>query len=299
MDRRTFIQESTMMAIGVSAFGKIGWSHDRYIGNNVTTTDILGPFYRPGAPLRTNINPQGYTGKLLHLRGTIFKTDGVSPLKNCTIEIWQCDENRNYDNTSDEFKYRGRQHATSDGKYHFITARPVAYPANESANIWRPAHIHLVISGEDQQDLITQIYLTGDPYLDTDSASSSPQAKSRILTINKNQKGEEELLFDVVMQEEFKVDDIVFAKISGIYAMSDKSLMEFYRNGDLLFLKWNGQIREALSYQGNNEFVSGGMGKTTAKFELLESNEVRVKVNFFRQAYNKDVPLEGIKSFKY
>lgn len=31
--------------------------------------------------------------------------------------------------------------------------------------------------------------------------------------------------------------------------------MEFFRKGYLLFLKWNGQYREGLSYNGNNEFA--------------------------------------------
>ena len=77
MDRRTFIQHSAMLAVGVSAFGKIAWSRDRYVADSATTTDILGPFYRPWAPLRTDINPSGYSGKLLHFTGTVFRDDGT------------------------------------------------------------------------------------------------------------------------------------------------------------------------------------------------------------------------------
>ena len=75
--------------------------------------------------------------------------------------------------------------------------------------------------------------------------------------------------------------------------------MEFYKKGDLLFLQWNGQIREGLSYKGNNEFAGSVNNRTTAKFELGVDNKVSVKVNFYRQAYNKDVALEGIKAFNY
>ena len=59
--------------------------------------------------------------------------DGKTPLKNCKIEIWQCDANKIYDNTSDEYKYRGTQYTDKDGKYNFITTHPVPYPATE---IW-------------------------------------------------------------------------------------------------------------------------------------------------------------------
>ena len=299
MQRRKFIKETGMIAIGVGVFGNIVWSENRFIGDTPTTTDLLGPFYRPGAPFRTNINPQDYSGKKFNISGTIFKEDGRTPFKNCLIEIWQCDENKRYDNVSDEYKYRGSQKTGADGKYHFICMHPIPYPAGENSDIWRPAHIHLLISGKDQQDLITQVYLKGDPYLETDSASSSPNAINRILSITKNNHGEEEVVFDIVMQKEFKPDDNVFKRLSGIYIMNDKSLMEFYKKGDLLFLKWNGQIREGLSYKDNSEFAGSVNKRTTARFELGENNQVSVKVNFYRQAYNKDVTLDGTKTFKY
>jgi catechol 1,2-dioxygenase len=299
MDRRAFIQHSAVLAVGVSAFGKIAWSNDRYIGNSPTTTDILGPFYRPGAPMRTNINPAGYSGKVLHFYGTVFKEDGVTPYGNCSIEVWQCDMDMKYDNTSDEFKYRGRQITGTDGKYHFTTAIPVPYPAGDNGKIWRPAHIHMVVKGKGQQDLITQVYFTGDPYLQSDSASASPEAKGRILNIERKSEGVDQLSFDVVMRNEFRLDAAAVKKLCGIYAMNDKSLMEFYEVGNMLYLKWNGQIREALSYTGNNQFVSGGSGRTTAKFQIAANGDARVRVNFFRLADKVDVPLEGVKTLSY
>jgi protocatechuate 3,4-dioxygenase beta subunit len=298
MDRRNFIRQSAILAVGLSAFGKIGFSNGRYIADSPTTTDILGPFYRPGSPLRADINPSGYSGKLLHFYGIIFRSDGT-PYENCSIEIWQCDENRKYDNTSDEFRYRGRQITKADGKYKFITAIPVPYPAGESGDVWRPAHIHMVVKGEGQQDLITQVYFTNDPYLETDASSSSPQAKSRILSIERKSENEDELRFDIFLQKEFKLDDVAMKRLSGIYAMSDKTLMEFYQVGDLLYLKWNGQIRESLRYRGNNEFESGGHSRTTARFEMQPSGDFHVAVNFFRLVDRADIPLHGVKRFNY
>ncbi len=299
MKRRKFFEQSGMVAIGICVFGKISWSKGRYIGDTPTTTDVLGPFYRPGAPIRTNINPNNYSGKPFDLSGKIFKADGITPFENCRIEIWQCDENKLYDNISDEYKYRGMQNTGRDGKYHFITTHPVPYPRTEDPNRWRPAHIHMLVSGDGQQDLITQIYLKGDPYLETDISSSSPEAIKRILPIAKNIHDRESLVFDIVMSKELKPDNNVFEKLSGSYRMNDKSLMEFYKKDDLLILKWGGQIREGLSYKGNNEFAGGLNNKTSAKFELLPNNEVRVKVNYFRPSYNEQIVLEGTKAFKY
>src|SRR5687767_8899971 len=163
MQRRKFIKEGGMVALGIGVFGNIRWDKDRFEGDTPTTTDILGPFYRPGAPLRTNINPEGFTGEILHLSGTILKSDGKTPFKDGLIEVWQCDEKQVYDNVSDDFRYRASQKISTDGKYHFITAQPVGYPAGPDSDVYRPAHIHLRISGKEQQDLITQIYIKGDP----------------------------------------------------------------------------------------------------------------------------------------
>ncbi len=297
MQRRKFIKETGMIAIGVGVFGNVIWSKDRFIGDTPTTTDVLGPFYRPGAPARSNINPQEYSGQLFHVSGTVFKEDGKTLFKNALLEIWQCDENGMYDNLSDEYRHRGSQKTGFDGKYHFIGMHPIPYPS-DNPNIWRPAHIHLLISGEGQQDLITQIYLENDPYLQTDIASSSPQASKRIMKIFKNTKNEEAVQFDIVMAKEFKPNDSIFENIAGVYKMDDKSVMEFYRKGDLLMLKWNGQIREGLSFKGNNTFSGGVQNITTAKFELQTNSKVNVKVHF-KTITAGEFDFEGIKAFKY
>src|SRR4026208_1258820 len=106
MQRRKFIKDSGLFAIGIGVFGTITRNEKKYIGNTPTTTDILGPFYRPGAPFRTNLNPEDFTGELLHLSGTIFKEDGKTPVQKCLMEIWQCKPDKLYDNVSDDFLYR-------------------------------------------------------------------------------------------------------------------------------------------------------------------------------------------------
>ena len=287
-----------MIAIGLGAWGNVTWNADRFIGDTATTTDMLGPFYRPGAPIRTNINPKGYLGKKFNISGTVFKEDGKTPFKNCLVEVWQCDENKLYDNLSDEFKYRGAQRTGAAGKYHFTGMHPVPYLAVENSDLWRPGHIHMLISGEGQQDLITQIYLEGDPHLETDMLSASPQAVRRILKIERNSNNEETVNFDIVMKKEFKPDDSVFEKLTGIYQMNDKSFMEFYKRNDLLFLKWNGHIREGLSYKRKNTFVGGIGDSATVNFQLQTNNNVKVTVHL-KTIISGVVDLEGMKTFKY
>ena len=156
MQRRKFIKDSGIVAVGMGVFGHIRWNQDHFTGDTPTTTDILGPFYRPGAPFRKDLNPPGFKGSMLHLSGTLFKEDGKTPMNNCLIEIWQCREDGLYDNISDEFLYRASQKTGKDGNYDFITVIPVPEPVDERLKLFRPAHIHMRISAEGQQDLIFQ-----------------------------------------------------------------------------------------------------------------------------------------------
>ena len=296
MQRRTFIQHTGLVAVGVGVFGNISWDNEKFIGDSPTTTDILGPFYRPNAPARTNINPPGYSGSLFHLSGTVHREDGKTPFANSLVEIWQCDEHKVYDNTSDEFRYRGSQRVGKNGKYHFITVHPIPYPIDAAGELYRPAHIHMRVSGEGQQDLITQIYFKNDPHLERDPSSKSPEAINRILALKKNGKGEETVEFDVVMKKEFKPAQEVYKKLSGIYEMNDRSLVEFYRDGDMFFVKRNGQIIEGLVYKGNNTF---GAGSFDATFELQKEGAVKVKVIDYNVMSDNKQVYEGIKTFKY
>jgi catechol 1,2-dioxygenase len=299
MHRRTFIKNTGKTAIAISVFGGIQWNDTHFVGDTPTTTDILGPFYRPGAPFRSNINPPDFSGELLHFSGTILKKDGKTPFQNCLVEIWQCDSSQHYDNTSDEYRYRGAQKTNASGKYAFITTQPVPYPIEEGSSIYRPAHIHMRVTGDTEQDLITQIYFKGDTLIEEDQAASAPTATNRILNIGKNNRNEKELRFDIVLAKELKPADEVFKKLTGVYKMNDKSLIEFYRDGDLMFMKWNGQIREALSYKGQNEFSGGVNNATKAKFEIMANQDVKVSLHFYALVLKKGLNLEGLKAFKY
>ena len=269
MKRRTFIKKSSLTALSISAFGAIHWNGKSFVGDSPTTTDILGPFYRPGAPMRSNIIPPNSKGSPMNLSGTIFKEDGKTPINNASVEIWQCDENEHYDNASDSYFFRGAIMTGKNGKYDFKTIVPVPYKADPNdESSWRPAHIHMRVSVPDQQDLITQIYFKGDKYIDSDTWASSPQAVNRILNIAKNPAGGNAVTFDVVMKKEFPLDTEVYKKITGLYRMEDKSRIEFIKNDDLLFMKRNGQLSAALKYMGNNTF-EGGIGFPKVSFELL------------------------------
>ena len=55
MKRRDFIKTTALSAVAISASGFIRRDGNRYVGDCETTTDILGPFYRPDSPVRNNL----------------------------------------------------------------------------------------------------------------------------------------------------------------------------------------------------------------------------------------------------
>ena len=137
-----------------------------------------GPFYPDKLPLdcdndliiiKDNITPA--VGEITHLTGRILDTSG-SPIRDATIEIWQCDANEVYINTGDSdskkdqqdknFQGFGRFTTGSTGAYRFRTIKPVPYPG-------RPApHIHVKVKKGGRELITTQINIAGHPGNDVD-----------------------------------------------------------------------------------------------------------------------------------
>lgn len=224
MRRREFLRDSSLVALGLGAFGSIAWQGDRFVGNSPTATDILGPFYRPGAPFRQDLNPPDFRGRVLTLFGRIVGDDGRSPQVESVVETWQCKPDGFYDNVSDEFLYRGQQRTGKDGEYLFITTVPVPEPVDDARTIFRPAHIHLLISTPGQQDLITQVYFSGDPHLDTDPSTQAGLAINRVLTLERVDETSDRIRFDIRLRREYLPDEGGFRRVAGVYRMSDGSL---------------------------------------------------------------------------
>jgi len=292
MERRNFIKNSTLTVLSISAFGSISWNGKSFEGDTPTTTDILGPFYRPGAPLRTNLRLPATNGAPIVLKGIIFKEDGKTPVNNAMVEIWHCDENEVYDNASDEYNYRGGQKTKADGKYEFKSILPIPYKANPTdESSWRPAHIHMRVSVPNQQDLITQLYFKGGKYVETDPWASAPQAVNRILNVSEISTGERLIVFNVMMSKEIPLDPAVYKKITGLYQMDDNSKVEFVKNDDLLFMKRNGQLSAALTYRGNNTF-EGGIGFPKVSFELLADGGSKAMVTTQTRTYTDEKYLK-------
>ena len=81
----------------------------------------------------------------------------------------------------------------------------------------------------------------------------------------------------------------------------DNGNPEFSMNDDLLFMKRNGQLVEALAYKGNNTF-EGGLGYIRAQFELKQNDAANVTVsmgNFGTGDLDKRRTMQGTRFLKY
>ena len=200
MDRKKFIITSSLTAIGLSTFGSIiKMPNGKFNGDCETTNDILGPFYRSDAPIRSNLTSEGLIGTRIELKGKVYKSDCITPLNNALVEIWHCNTKGEYDNESKDFKQRGRLMTNNKGEYSFLTILPGKYMNGE---LYRPAHIHYRVTEENSEELISQIYFRGDPHIEKDPWASKKKAEMRILEIRpKDTNGNLALNFDIYLKE--------------------------------------------------------------------------------------------------
>jgi protocatechuate 3,4-dioxygenase beta subunit len=276
MQRRTFLRDAALGAVAVSASGFISFNGTKYIGDCETTTDILGPFYRPGSPVRTNLVIPGEPGTKLLLSGKIKHDDCITPFKKAKVEIWHCSAKGVYDNDTDEFRYRATTFTDDEGKYSFQTILPVPY--STGGDNYRPAHYHLMISAEGYQPLITQLYFTGDPYLSKDPSSASPTAKRRILNLETLKDESKKVDFDVSLAKRLDAEVAAMDKLQGVYTFenSDRKV-EFFRNGNQLWMK-NEVYGINLEYVGDNSFrYPLGEEKDLYRFELQPGGKIRLE----------------------
>ncbi|PTX44628.1 protocatechuate 3,4-dioxygenase beta subunit [Christiangramia gaetbulicola] len=277
MKRREFTKLTGLSIIAISTTGFISFNGENYVGDCETTSDILGPFYRPDSPVRENLVIKGMPGELVELSGKVRHKDCSTPYAKAKVELWHCSNDEVYDNESEEFRYRGTTYSDENGDYRFITQMPVPYDAGGGEI--RPAHFHMMISAPGYQSLITQIYFEGDKYLDNDPSSSNPRAKNRILKLEK-EGDTHKIVFDCNMNDKLKPTDAALNSLVGKYKnVENGEVSEFFtRDGDL-WVK-NEVFGKVYTYLGKNEFEYGGLPEGMYEklyFELKPEGEILLK----------------------
>ena len=131
-------------------------------------------------------------GERITVSGSVRDEHGA-PVVGALVEVWQANAAGRYVHVSDQhqapldpnFSGAGRCLTDEEGRYHFITIKPGAYPWRNHPNAWRPAHVHFsVFSDSFAQRLVTQMYFPGDPLLPLDplyNAMPDPEVRGRLV----------------------------------------------------------------------------------------------------------------------
>jgi protocatechuate 3,4-dioxygenase beta subunit len=146
-----------------------------------TLSEITGPIFGPEV-----IGPRDHDltrqhegepiGQRIAVAGQVRDGHGTA-LPSMLVEIWQANAAGRYAHSEDShdapldpnFTGGGRCLTDAEGNYRFVTIAPGAYPWQNDANAWRPAHIHFSLFGPAfATRLVTQMYFPGDPLLDYD-----------------------------------------------------------------------------------------------------------------------------------
>jgi protocatechuate 3,4-dioxygenase beta subunit len=126
-----------------------------------TADQIEGPFYKPGAPSRATLITERDPGERLVLMGSVLSTR-CKPIANATLDIWHADARGGYDN--DGWGLRGTLKTDAQGRFVIRTLMPGRYLNGKR---YRPSHLHVKVRAA-QQELTTQLYFHGDPYIEGD-----------------------------------------------------------------------------------------------------------------------------------
>lgn len=171
-DRRGFLAN---IGLGAALFGTRGLMAEELDKGRIATPEMTeGPYYPDKMPLDTDndlliindsITPA--VGEISWVSGCVMDASG-QPLRNATIEIWQCDSKssyihsrgRNENGLDGNFQGYGRYQTDATGRYQFRTIKPVSYELN---GMFRAPHIHFAVSCNGRRIFTTQMMVGGHP----------------------------------------------------------------------------------------------------------------------------------------
>ena len=127
-----------------------------------TPREIEGPYFRIGAPLRSNLLEPGDKPELV-LTGRVLNEKGT-PIPGALVNLWSSDAKGDYDMVG--YKYHGYQVCDGEGRYEFTTIMPGCYEPRDAK------HFHVKVQAV-SSPITTQLYVEGEPGNEDDDFYSS------------------------------------------------------------------------------------------------------------------------------
>lgn len=149
-----------------------------------TTANLLGPFWRPNAPLTANGASivRGPTAGLPLLVNAWVRDPAGQPVAGAEVDVWHSSSDGYYENqdpTQAEHNLRGKFVTDAAGHITFRSVKPLGYPIPVDGPVgdllraqgrhnMRPAHIHFLIHKAGFKTQFSQVYSSDDPHLASD-----------------------------------------------------------------------------------------------------------------------------------
>jgi protocatechuate 3,4-dioxygenase beta subunit len=154
-------------------------------GRRETSANLLGPFWRAGAPRMPNgacIVRSPTPGLPMFFTGRILDTAG-KPVAGAEIDVWHASPDGLYENqdpSQAEWNLRGRFTSDEHGVFAYRSVKPAGYPVPmagptgallraQGRHPFRPAHLHSLIYKPGFKTMTSQIYSHDDPLLESDA----------------------------------------------------------------------------------------------------------------------------------
>jgi catechol 1,2-dioxygenase len=146
---------------------------------------LVGPFYRANPPLRQrgeSVVSADTVGDRVRITGKVYDLVSGKPVVGAALDVWQAATNGFYENQDEnqpDYNLRGLFRTDEAGTFELVALLPTPYPvptdgpvgellrvANRS--VFRPAHIHFIVSAPGYETLITQVFVEGDEMIESD-----------------------------------------------------------------------------------------------------------------------------------
>ncbi len=109
--RRLFMRNSAFAITGLAVLTPT-------ITSAFTTSESPFLGYNPYAETKSDLRTGIFSANSVTVKGTIYERDGVTPLKNASLEVWHLSPN------SSKYRHRAKLQTNEEGNYEFITDFP-------------------------------------------------------------------------------------------------------------------------------------------------------------------------------
>jgi protocatechuate 3,4-dioxygenase beta subunit len=167
-----------------------------------TPREIEGPYFRLGAPERSNLLEPGDKPELV-MNGRVVNEKGT-PIPGAIVALWSSDAVGNYDMVG--YKYHGWQVTDAQGRYEFTTIIPGCYQPREAK------HLHVRVQGV-SSPVTTQLYIEGEPGNEADHYYDSQLLVHATLDANGTKRGSYDFVVKQVTERENVTPESLAARV--------------------------------------------------------------------------------------